>query len=275
MKPNDSMKRVQINLQKLTGRISQKHAIYFAAVVCFLTWVWFGGLWPFYRKRMRGTIVDYGRPREVEWTIFSIQELSQFDGSKAGQPLLISILGDVYDVTAGAKYYGGSTKFATVLGRDATAAFATGRFNLGALDADISSLTSEHITEVFSWREFFETQKKYPKVGVLSDRYYNGMGWATPKLRHLEQLHEGALQERENIIQEYDRYEACQSLANEGSAPHSVACPAKSYVRELTSIRPDGRQVRRCVCMREDQLQDPSLNMYPSCGSSAEHCELL
>lgn len=47
---------------------------------------------------------------------------------------------------------------------------------------------------------------------------FPGMGWATSHLRHAEQLHEAALQEREAAMREYDRYEACQSGPGEAGA---------------------------------------------------------
>eukprot|EP00667_Euglena_gracilis_P014869 EG_transcript_15439 len=100
------------------------------------------------------------------------------------------------------------------------------------------------------------------------------MGWATSHLRHAEQLHEAALQEREAAMREYDRYEACQSGPGEAGVPYSVRCPKKLYVMELTSIRPDGRQIRRCVCAREDQVHDPALNALEGCGAATQQCDL-
>lgn len=37
---------------------------------------------------------------------FRVAELAEYDGSKAGLPIYVALLGEVYDVTSGKKFYG-------------------------------------------------------------------------------------------------------------------------------------------------------------------------
>lgn len=60
--------------------------------------------------------------------MFSRDELARYDGTGPDGAIYLAVLGEVYDVTAGAKFYGPSdgAEYRDLVGRDASSAFATG-----------------------------------------------------------------------------------------------------------------------------------------------------
>jgi len=260
---NDLSRRLNLTRNQTFGLL---------AVVGALAGMAYYGVWPLRRGRIRETVTEFGQPKEVDLSIFSPSELLQYDGSVAGRPLYLGILGEVYDVTAGAKHYGGHTKYAALLGADASAAFATGRFTRDVLKKDLSTAEDNELSELFAWRDFFQTQRKYPKVGLLVDRYYNGLGWPTSHLRYLEALGEKARTWRERFTASHQHYEPCSATTTTGPTYH-IYCPDGKLLRELVVLRHDGREARRCVCVRERQLLDDGLAVAPECAPAANRCE--
>jgi hypothetical protein len=61
-------------------------------------------------------------------------------GAEAGDsPLLLAILGDVFDVSAGAQHYGPGASYECFVGRDASKAFVSGQFEGEGLTDDLSA----------------------------------------------------------------------------------------------------------------------------------------
>ncbi|PNY13911.1 neuferricin-like protein, partial [Trifolium pratense] len=60
--------------------------------------------------------------------LFSTQELSLFNGTDQGLPILLGILGSVFDVTKGKTHYGLGGGYNHFAGRDASRAFVSGNF---------------------------------------------------------------------------------------------------------------------------------------------------
>ena len=87
--------------------------------------------------------------------MFQPAELEKYDGSSTVLPPYLAILGEVYDVTAGRKYYGENTNYEAALGRDASLAFATGKFTVDILRRDIVSCTPEEAVGLSVCHPFF------------------------------------------------------------------------------------------------------------------------
>lgn len=114
--------------------------------------------------------------------IFTTGELKQYTNLEDG--LYLSILGQVFDVTKGAKHYGpGGNYHAFIgnyflcwkiyriwplciwnylfIGRDASLAFITGEFDNDGLTDDISSLSARQVKALDDWLQFYNTNYIY------------------------------------------------------------------------------------------------------------------
>ena len=121
--------------------------------------------------------------------IFTKEELLQYDGSDEGKPLLLAILGKVFDVSQGRKHYGKGAGYNGFAGRDATRAFITGQFDDEGLIDDLTNITD--LSGVIGWAEFYETDYVY--VGKLVGRYYTADGEPTAAL---DEVYKGAEEQK-------------------------------------------------------------------------------
>jgi len=96
-------------------------------------------------------------------------ELAEADGLD-GAPAYLSIRGRVYDVSAGAAFYGPGKRYHAFVGKDATRAFALGCTAARCISSDTAGLTPAQLKEIDRWTELYETHDKYTYVGRLVDR---------------------------------------------------------------------------------------------------------
>ena len=61
-------------------------------------------------------------PRYASLSHFTLADLAKFNGTASGTPIYIGFDGYVYDVSAGAKFYGIGGTYHSIAGTDATAA---------------------------------------------------------------------------------------------------------------------------------------------------------
>ena len=86
--------------------------------------------------------------------IFTKEEIATKYNGKNGNPSLLTIMGEVFDVT-GSKYYEQGRGYSVFVGRDATLAFVNGDFNQNSSSDDISSLNHEGLKSIQTWVEFY------------------------------------------------------------------------------------------------------------------------
>ena len=106
---------------------------------------------------------------------YSAAELLAFDGAN-DSPILVAILGRVFDVTAGRRFYGHGNSYAHFAGRDATAAFATGAHEGDGLTDDLAGLDDEQLGSVKGWFEFYRDHEEYTPAGRVVGRYFDAAG---------------------------------------------------------------------------------------------------
>ncbi|CAJ2668454.1 unnamed protein product [Trifolium pratense] len=116
--------------------------------------------------------------------LFSTQELSLFNGTDQGLPILLGILGSVFDVTKGKTHYGLGGGYNHFAGRDASRAFVSGNFTGDGLTDSLRNLSSTEVKSVVDWRDFYLRSYKY--VGKLVGRYYDSQGNPTKYLKGVE-----------------------------------------------------------------------------------------
>ena len=92
----------------------------------------------------------------------TLSELARHDGTDASKKMLLSISGDIYDVSTGSDFYGphGIYPFA---GRECARAFALVSTDVSDCNSDLSGLAPLELDNLREWKAKFDF--KYPKVG--------------------------------------------------------------------------------------------------------------
>lgn len=98
---------------------------------------------------------------------FTMQELAEYGDGLNGRPILLSIFGMVYDVSAGQKFYGPEGNYHMFAGKDVTRALSKGCKTPDCLVRDTGGLAEKHIAEGKRWLSFFQLHDKYSFVGRL------------------------------------------------------------------------------------------------------------
>ena len=117
--------------------------------------------------------------------VFEAEELRDA-ASAPNAPLLLIVLGNVYDVSSGRAFYGpdgGYAGFAN--GTDASRAFLTADFDANATD-DIDDLLPGQCLGIDHWRGFYANHSNYTWVGRLHGRFYDHQGRETEAQRHFQ-----------------------------------------------------------------------------------------
>ncbi|GLH03360.1 hypothetical protein R5R35_007133 [Gryllus longicercus] len=97
---------------------------------------------------------------------FTVEELKKYDGNQADGRILIAVNSNVFDVTAGKRFYGPGGPYAAFAGRDASRGLATFSVVSGEDGYDdLSDLNSMEMESVREWEMQFK--EKYEYVGRL------------------------------------------------------------------------------------------------------------
>mmetsp|Transcript_18984 Transcript_18984/g.53924 ORF Transcript_18984/g.53924 Transcript_18984/m.53924 type:complete len:186 (+) Transcript_18984:168-725(+) len=100
--------------------------------------------------------------------------------NEGGKEIWLSIMGEVYDVSAGQEYYGGSTGYGVFAGRDASVPFVTGTFTPEESEKTTEDIPAAQLEALAEWRKFYEDSDKYHFKGFLVDpRWYDEHGEPT------------------------------------------------------------------------------------------------
>ncbi|KAL9189200.1 hypothetical protein ACHAXT_011690 [Thalassiosira profunda] len=99
-------------------------------------------------------------------------------GATEANPIWLSILGKVYDVTTGEDFYGadkGSYNF--YAGRDASPCFSSGENTLKGASEKLEEWEDKKLMAVWEWSEFYQNHETYKYLGLLAgSRYYDEDG---------------------------------------------------------------------------------------------------
>lgn len=97
---------------------------------------------------------------------FTLEELKQFDGTGPDGRVLIGVLGKVYDVTKGKRFYGPGGPYSAFAGHDASRGLATFEVQKVSDEPDdLSDLKPSELEQVREWDEQFN--ERYTVVGKL------------------------------------------------------------------------------------------------------------
>ncbi|XP_057433744.1 membrane-associated progesterone-binding protein 4 [Lotus japonicus] len=204
--------------------------------------------------------------------LFNAEELALFNGTDEGLPILLGILGSVYDVTKGKSHYGSGGGYNHFAGRDASRAFVSGNFTGDGLTDSLRGLSSAEVKSVIDWRDFYSRTYKY--VGKLVGRYYDSQGNPTKYLKGVEAKAARGAQLLEKQKTEEAKQPACNSRWSQdegGEVWCEVGYPR--LVQRPLEIAMTGKMSRRCACFEESQLGQTGLELYEGCDYHANRCK--
>ncbi|GMI67493.1 membrane-associated progesterone binding protein 4 [Hibiscus trionum] len=205
--------------------------------------------------------------------LFSAEELALYNGTDDSLPILLGILGSVFDVTKGKSHYGVGGGYHHFAGRDASRAFVSGNFTGDGLTDSLQGLSSTEVHSVVGWRDFYFRSYKF--VGRLVGRYYDGQGNPTKYLKGAEaKAARGAqLMEKQKEIEA--KQSSCNSRWSQADGGE-VWCDNgfPRLVQRPLEIALTGKMSKRCACYNEDQLGQPGLEVYSGCDYLAKRCQV-
>jgi predicted heme/steroid binding protein len=108
---------------------------------------------------------------ELNLQTYTRTELYEFGNGLDGKPILISLFGRVYDVSAGKKFYGPGGPYQNFGGHDVTYSLSTGCRTDDCLFLSVEDLDEKLMKEGKRWLSFFHLHDKYPLVGKLDTDY--------------------------------------------------------------------------------------------------------
>lgn len=100
---------------------------------------------------------------------FTLEELFEFNGADPNKPVYVSLLSDVYDVSADfIEYKPPGGLFHVLAGRDASRAVALmSLVDDEATSTELADLSAIHLASLDAWVSKFKEEKQYPQVGRL------------------------------------------------------------------------------------------------------------
>jgi len=201
--------------------------------------------------------------------VISQEELSLHDGQK-DSTIWLAVLGEVYDVTKGAQYYGQGEGYAGFAGRDATAAFVSGDFTEKGLVDDVSSFTLEQIGGVDHWRKFYRDSANYKKVGVLEGTYFNSKGEPTSERTEAMKKIEQGQKQQDEIAEQKKKHPSCNMRWAQGEGGEVWCEDETQFPRKVA----EGEN-QRCACFSAAEISSGNfkLDRYPDCADKALRCK--
>ncbi|XP_065853288.1 membrane-associated progesterone-binding protein 4 [Euphorbia lathyris] len=205
--------------------------------------------------------------------LFTAEELVLYNGTDDSLPILLGILGSVFDVTKGKSHYGVGGGYNHFAGRDASRAFVSGNFTGDGLTDSLRGLSSTEVKSIVGWRDFYF--RSYTFVGKLVGRYYDSEGNPTKTLKGVEAKAARGAQLLEKQKIEEAKQPSCSSRWSQDQGGE-VWCDEgfPRLVQRPLEIALTGKMSRRCACYQEDELNQPGLEVYQGCDFLAKTCRV-
>ncbi|RWR96208.1 membrane-associated progesterone-binding protein 4 [Cinnamomum micranthum f. kanehirae] len=216
-------------------------------------------------------ILRFAHKPPLQSRIWTREELAMYNGTDDGLPILLGILGSVFDVTKGRSHYGPGGGYNHFAGRDASRAFISGNFTGDGLTDTLQGLSSSEVKSVVDWRDFYF--RTYIYVGKLVGRYYDGQGNPTKYLKGVEAKAARGAQLLEKQKNEEAKLLTCNSRWSQqegGEVWCDVGYPR--LVQRPLEIALTGRMSKQCACFKEEELDQPGLELYKDCEPLAQKC---
>ncbi|KAL1823223.1 hypothetical protein ACET3Z_010001 [Daucus carota] len=212
-------------------------------------------------------------PFSASQKLFTVQELALYNGTDAALPILLAILGSVFDVTKGKSHYGLGGGYNHFAGRDASRAFVSGNFSGDGLTESLRGLSSTEVKGVVDWRDFYV--RTYIPVGKLVGLYYDSKGNPTKYLKGVEAKAARGAQLMEKQKVEEAKVPSCNSRWSQEDGSE-VWCENgyPRLVQRPIEIALTGKMSKRCACFNKAELDQPGLEVYEGCEYFSNLCRL-
>lgn len=218
-------------------------------------------------------LIRFSLKSQSQQRLFNVDELTMYNGTDDSLPILLGILGSVFDVTKGKSHYGIGGGYNHFAGRDASRAFVSGNFTGDGLTDSLRGLSSTEVKSVVEWRDFYS--RSYIFVGKLVGRYYDNEGSPTKYLKGVEAKAARGAQLLEKQKTEEAKQPSCNSKWSQeegGEVWCDIGYPR--LVQRPLEIALTGKMSKRCACFKEDELGQPGLEVYKGCDHLANACRL-
>ena len=238
-------------------------------------------------------------PPQVALRAVTQSELAQHVGQPAGSPIWISILGEVFDVTPGARHYGPDGGYHFFAGRDATRAFHTGDFIEEGLIDSVGGLSDSAMLSLHEWAQFYRGEKsdeenQYKRVGFLVGGYWyleeqneeekdgkdqnymssTSQGSYTPRptdgKRAFDAAVARALLQKKSEAARASTFPACASRWSSEKGGEVWCADSRLRPRKEVTFVAGKRRVR-CACFPDDSFSDVR-QLYPGCKKNSARC---
>lgn len=215
--------------------------------------------------------------------MMTAEMLAQYDGTDASKPIMLALLGEIFDVTAGKDYYGPQGGYGFFSGQDGSRAFVSGMFNETGLIPDLTNFTAAQYEGVVSWRDFYHKEEKYKYVAKLIGHYYDEFGNPTEARKKVDEMTKKRAVEKEDEKAFEAKYPSCNSKWAQQTGGE-VWCSVKSggidrdwvgVPRKFVSNKGTETETKKCVCLQEkliDTVDQELFEVYPNCDPKAEKC---
>lgn len=238
--------------------------------------------------------------RKESVPVWSSETIALHNGSDPSLPLLLVIVGEVYDVGGdGEKFYGPGSGYHGFAGKDASRAFGSNEFDSDKLSR-IDDLDAEEFKSIMGWRDFYREHETYRFVGILEGRYFSAGGKPTAELEKLEAINTASVKVDEIKKQWRKQYKSCNSRS-EGKNPFfEIWCDDGYHGKNTSPMHlyltiPDkggvAEDVSWCACLTRAQRKTISAEAleaskrptpgkaiarpvaYPDCKNGSQRCQ--
>ena len=203
------------------------------------------------------------------------EELAAHDGvGSADGQIWIAVIGEVFDVTAGWKFYGPEGGYRGFAGCDGSRAFHTGDFAAGGLVESLEGLDDAAYVALDDWLRFYREEAAYAFVGTLAGGlYFDADGEPTSARADFdERARRGRLAAAAQRAREAT-FPACASRWSQESGGEVWCEDGRSFPRKEVSFDPSGGKRRvRCACFPDVSFSD-TRELYPGCANTATRCK--
>lgn len=203
-------------------------------------------------------------------------ELRRYNGTDESLPIMLVVMGQVFDVSKGKQHYAPGQGYNIFVGQDASRAFVSGEFDeLKEGGHDATGMKESELLGIDDWRKFYNEEKKYTFQGYLfmPNGYYDEAGHPTQKLLDVEKELDKAYATKRRADEYKQIYPSCNSKyeQNKGSW---VWCDGNKVPR-VGKLSWDAGE--RCACYEKvfaDSMGD-QLTVYKDCPPDASKCTLI
>ncbi|XP_013195554.1 neuferricin [Amyelois transitella] len=208
--------------------------------------------------------------------IFTPEQLSLYDGVQH-KKIYLSLMGSIFDVTAGVRHYGQGGPYSYFAGKDGSRSFITGDFKDESANKDnVLDLSCDDLFTLTNWKETL--REKYLPVGVLVGRYYDTNGKETVYLKQFLSKQSQCEAERQAAKLEEQTMPPCNMEWNADTGTR-VWCTKTSggvkrtWIGVPRQFYSPGKEHPRCVCVNLEHSADLGLlKEYEGCPITSIEC---